>query len=257
VYDLHTHILPGVDDGSPSIEVSVDVLRRFGAEGVEVVVCTPHLDASAAGRAPHDRYLDILTALRAAAPAVPRLELGWEIMLDMPGVDLRDRRLGLARSSAVLVELSRTSIPPNTTAELFRIRMSGITPVLAHPERYYGCTPELMAEWRGAGAVTQLDAATLFGGGRRRDLTVQFLERGLLDVVASDNHGDGRNMASARQWLMEVGGEVQAELMLETNPRNLLESKPLVEVPPLAIRRGMLDRLRELFRGRQRSGGPR
>jgi protein-tyrosine phosphatase len=80
VIDLHTHLLPGVDDGSPSLDVSLPVLERFGAEGVEVLVCTPHLDASQAAEAPIARNAEIFARLVERAPARPALLLGWEIM---------------------------------------------------------------------------------------------------------------------------------------------------------------------------------
>src|SRR5205823_4635995 len=83
--DVHTHLLPGVDDGSPSPDVSIPVLERFAQDGVQVVVCTPHLDASRANHAPYVRHVEILAALRARAPASPALRLGWELMLDTPG----------------------------------------------------------------------------------------------------------------------------------------------------------------------------
>src|SRR5438270_12779348 len=102
--DIHTHLLPGVDDGSPSPDVSIPILERFAADGVQIVVCTPHLEASRAGQAPYERHLEILAALRARAIAAPELRLGWEIMLDTPGVDLRDPRYALGGSTAVLVE---------------------------------------------------------------------------------------------------------------------------------------------------------
>src|SRR5688572_6958018 len=109
--DIHSHLLPGVDDGSPSIEASLPVLERFAAAGVEVLVCTPHLKASEAGAAPYERNVEILESLQARSGSAPRLALGWEIMLDEPGVDLRARHLGLAGSSAVLVEFDRRGVP--------------------------------------------------------------------------------------------------------------------------------------------------
>lgn len=248
--DIHTHLLPGVDDGSPSVEVSVPVLQRFGAGGVEVVVCTPHLVASQAASAPYHQYTRVLADLRSAAPAVPALKLGWEIMLDMPGVDLRHPQLGLDGSKAVLVEFPRMSIPPHAADELFRLRTSGIVPVLAHPERYVGCTVEHVEEWRRVGAVIQLDGAGLLGSRRTSALAREMLAAGYVDLVASDNHGDARSLTAVRDWLLECGTEEQADLLTRENARRLLANEPIGEVPPLAIRRGMLAQLRDLVLGR-------
>ncbi len=250
--DIHTHLLPGVDDGSPSVEVSVPVLRAFGESGVEVVVCTPHLKATAASVAPYDRHVEILELLRTRAPATPRLTLGWEIMLDMPGVALTDRRLGLGGSTAVLVEFPRTGVPPNAAKELFRLRMSGVVPVLAHPERYWGCTPALVEEWRRVGTVIQVDAAGLLGVAAqgRSSIVMALLERGLVDLFASDTHGDDRSLAAPRKWLEEVASAEAAQLLTHINAGRLLSSEAVLPVPPVVRRRGVKSRLRELLFGR-------
>ena len=132
--DLHSHLLPGVDDGSANIETSVAVLERFARHGIEVLVCTPHLEASRAPLAPYAHHRDLLNELVAAAPPKPELRLGWEIMLDRPGCDLRAPELSLGGARAVLVEFPRAYLPAGSTQELDRIRRSGIVPVVAHPE---------------------------------------------------------------------------------------------------------------------------
>jgi protein-tyrosine phosphatase len=253
VIDIHTHLLPGVDDGSTSIEASIPVLDRFAAEGVEVVVCTPHLRASEARAAPRASNEDLLSALAAAAPNGPRLELGWEIMLDEPGANLAAPGLSLGSSRAVLVEFSRTSPPGNGAAELFRLRMSGVVPVLAHPERYWGCTVNHVREWKRCGAVIQMDAVTLLGRSPLSTLAHELVAEGLVDCMASDNHADGRSLAMARTWLSEVGETGQAELLTRENARRLLADEPVVDVPPLARRKGVFSILRELV-ARSRKG---
>jgi protein-tyrosine phosphatase len=247
--DIHCHLLPGVDDGSPSVEVSVPVLRSFAASGVRTVVCTPHLKASRATTAPYDRHVEILETLRKHAPARLQLELGWEIMLDVPGADLRSRQLGLAGSTAVLVEFAHGGTPPTAAEELFRHRMSGLVPVLAHVERYWGTTPQRVEEWRAVGAVIQVDSAALQGHGRTQRLAMELLQRGLVDVIASDNHGDSRSLASARDWLTEIGAAEQARLLTETNASRVLANEATLPVPPIEMRRSMLARLRSLFGG--------
>ena len=226
--DVHSHLLPGVDDGSRSFETSVEVLRRFAADGVECVVLTPHLNVSRLADAPYERHVEILAELRQRAPSIPELRLGWEIMLDEPNRDLRDRRFSLGDSNAVLVEFPLSGVPEQGGDELYRIRCSGVVP----------------------GAVIQMDTAGLLGKGRIAKVSRQLLEHGLVDLFASDNHGDTRTLATAREWLLEVSTPDHADLLTRTNARRLLDGEPMAPVPPLPAATGVFSRFRELFLGR-------
>ena len=248
--DLHSHLLPAVDDGSKSVEQTVQVLERFVADGVKVLACTPHLDASRAAGAPVEAYRERMEALRRAAPAGIELRQGWEIMLDAPGVDLRRPGLAIEGSNVVLVEFMRTSVPARGTDELFRIRASGLVPLLAHPERYWGCTTQQVADWRRVGAVSQADAAALLDRGTMGRLALAMLEAGQVDLFASDNHGDRRSLLSARRWLEEIGASEQAEILTAENPRRLLAGERLLPVAPVVRARGFLGRLRALLTGK-------
>src|SRR5215203_4976264 len=248
--DVHSHLLPGVDDGSRSFEQSVDVLQRFAADGVECVVLTPHLNVSRLADAPYERHVELLTELRQRAPEAPELRLGWEIMLDEPRRDLRARRFSLGDSTAVLVEFPLSGVPEQGGEELHRIRSSGVVPVLAHPERYWGCSAAKVHAWRQAGAVIQMDTAGLLGKGRIAKVSRQLLELGLVDLLASDNHGDTRTLATARDWLLEVSTTEHAEMLTRSNARRLLEGEPLAQVPPLPATTSMFSRFREMFLGR-------
>ena len=248
--DIHTHLLPGVDDGSPSLEVSLPILERFVDEGVEVLVCTPHLQASQAARAPHEKYEEIFREMVSRAPRGITLLRGWEIMLDAPDVELGDHRLGLGGSPAMLVEFPRMNVPVAADRELMRLRTSGSIPILAHPERYWGCTPDMVRTWRNAGAAIQMDASMLLGGPASSKLARALLAAGLVDCIASDNHGDQRSLAGARQWLLELGAEEQADLLTRGNARRMLDGEAPLPVAPLpVVERGMLARLKQLVLG--------
>jgi protein-tyrosine phosphatase len=251
VIDIHSHLLPAVDDGSPSIEVSVGVLERFAADGIELLVCTPHLNASDAATVAHEEYARVFERLRAAAPASPKLALGWEIMLDVPGADLSAPYLSLGDSRAVLVEFARTGVPARAADEIFRLRMSGVVPVLAHPERYWGCTADQVRAWRQAGAVIQMDAQMLLGSGPMAQMAKELLEEGLVDCIASDNHGDSRTLRAARDWLVELGAEEQARLLTHTNADRVLRNLDPIPVAPVRVERSFLGRLREIVRGKK------
>lgn len=249
--DLHTHLLPGVDDGARTIEESLPVLERFAAQGVTVVACTPHLDASVAADAPVKEHAALRAELQARAPKGLTIAAGWEIQLDLPGADLTDPALHLGGSNAALVEFAGMTVPPNAAREIYRLRLSGVVPVLAHPERYRGATLEQIEEWHGAGAVTQLDAAMVFGRAPMCRLARAMLQHGLVDCIASDNHADARYLASARRWLEEIGAGEQARVLTETNPARLLADEGVLPVDPIPeAEEGMLARLRGLITGR-------
>ena len=138
---------------------------------------------------------------------------GFEILLDAPGVDLSDPRLGLGGSTARLVEFARMGLPPAAGKEFLRLRMGGLVPVIAHPERYWGCTADLVDAWRSVGrrhpdgrdgdSRSEADAPLRRGACSRR---------GLVDLFASDTHVDKRSLAAARQWLTEVADVGRGEL---------------------------------------------
>lgn len=248
--DLHSHLLPGVDDGARTADVSAQVLGRFAAEGVEAVVCTPHLLASQAGMAPLDRHREILVDLRLHVGDSPALMLGWEIMLDVPGVDLSAPGLSLAGSKTVLVEFPHTGVPLGATHELARLTSSGVRPLVAHPERYFGCSVSHVREWRSVGAAIQCEAVSFAGSARVPRLAQALLAEGLIDCLASDNHGDRRSLAAPARWLKEIGHDHAATLLTSTNPHALLADKDLAVVPPVEPPLGAFGRLRELLVGR-------
>jgi protein-tyrosine phosphatase len=238
--------LPGVDDGSPSLEVSVAVLRRFRDEGVTQVVCTPHLEASRAHEAPVSEHRALLAALQGAVPEVTLLG-GWEIMLDQPGVPLANPDLALGTSRSLLVEFSRAGIPRGALAELRRLVTSGRAPILAHPERYFGCTTALVRAFRAIGTVIQTDVSVLVGRGRPSELARDLLAAGLIDILASDNHGDRRSLAAGRDWLRAQGASADAiTLLTERNAALVLRNEDPLPVPPVSTG-GAVARVRRLF----------
>lgn len=249
--DLHSHLLPGVDDGAKSFDEALVVLERFAQHGVTVLACTPHLDASRATEHPGEEHAKLRAELQARAPKEITIVAGYEIQLDLPGADLTDPALHLGGSTAVLVEFAGMTVPPNATRELYRLRASGIIPVLAHPERYRGVTRDAVEEWRGTGAVMQVDSAMLFGRAPMCRFARDLLERGLADCLASDNHGDMRSLVAARRWLEELGATEQATLLTTTNPARLLANEIVLPVDPIPeAEEGVLARLRDLITGR-------
>ena len=244
--DLHSHLLPGVDDGSRSVAQSVEVLRQMAADGVTDVCLTPHVLASRADAGVPAAHHAAFASLQAAAPAEIKLHRGGEVMLDRP-VSAGVMQWTLGGGRYVLVEFPRMIAEEAVRNALRGVVAAGLVPVLAHPERYSSCSPAAAYRWREVGARLQVDATTLLSSQPRGQRARRLLTHGLADLLAADNHGDGRFLSAAVDLLVSHRGAAQAELLTRRNPEAILESRELETVPPLELRSGWLQRIRQLF----------
>ncbi len=249
--DLHSHLLPAVDDGSRSVEQSVRVLRQFADAGITDVCLTPHLLASQASPgapAAHDRAWERLAA---ADLAGVRLHRGAEVMLDrpLPARAAAQPGVRIGGTRYILVEFPRLVTAETVTTALRHVAALGLIPVLAHPERYSSCSVPAAQRWRGAGARLQIDATTLASPRARGERARALLAAGLGDIVAGDNHGDDRSIATARELLASQGAGEQAEVLTTRNPRAVLDDRPLEPVEPAPVRLPLASRIRRLFDG--------
>ena len=249
--DLHSHLLPAVDDGSRSVAQSVTVMTAMAAQGVTDVCLTPHLRAGQLAAVPPASHDEAFAVLQAAAPALPRLHRGAEVMLDRPLPAREDgaRRFTLGGTRYLLVEFPRMVAYDTVTIALTRVVEAGLMPLLAHPERYACCSPEAVARWRDLGARMQVDATTLLSTQSRGQRARGLVAAGLADILAADNHGDDRLIGTGRKFLEAQDGAQQAELLTVINPRAILADQPLVAVPPVEIRRTWMQRIRQLLEG--------
>jgi protein-tyrosine phosphatase len=251
VIDLHSHLLPAVDDGSRSVEQSVKVLQEMASQGVTDVCLTPHLPAARAEAGPPVAHGRAFQALSAAAPPVPRLHRGAEVMLDRPisrPVALA-RNVTLAQSRYILVEFPRLVAQDTVVNALTQVLQQGLIPLLAHPERYSCCSPEAVRHWRALGARMQVDATTLLASQARGQRARQLVTEGLADILAGDNHGDDRTVASGARFLQAQDGAEQVELLVVKNPGAILQDTPTSPVPPLRLRESWMRRIKQFLEG--------
>ncbi|MEO8294178.1 MAG: CpsB/CapC family capsule biosynthesis tyrosine phosphatase [Gemmatimonadota bacterium] len=247
--DLHCHLLPAVDDGSRSVQQSVAVLQEMARHGIQAVCLTPHLLASQLNRnipAAYDRAYEELIA---AAPPSPRLYRGLEVMLDGP-LDAAvgtTRRGTLGGSRYILVEFARMVSRAAVVRALSDVLAVGLVPLLAHPERYQCCSPETVRSWRTLGARMQVDATTLVSSRPRGARARELVSQGLADIVAADNHGDGRLIATAAQLLQMRGGEEQAQVLTRHNPQRILDDAELLPLHPIPLQNSWWHRIRSVF----------
>lgn len=266
VFDLHSHLMPGVDDGARSDEEARLALDRLAAAGVTAALTTPHFRGSLTHEpAACDARLAELDAgwsrLRAAADGRLELHRGVELLLDVPDPRPTDPRLRLGGGAFVLVEFPHMTVPPNADRPLQGLREQGFIPVLGHPERYQGVGDPVDAalQWRRAGAYLQVNGPSVLGGygepARLRALAL--LDAGLVDYVGSDFHARGEPMVQAYAAALSNAGrnDEQMELLMRTNPARLVEGLDPLPVPRLSLSRSLWSRLQDELRVRR--GGRR
>ena len=249
--DLHSHLLPAVDDGSRSVEQSVKVLFEMARQGVTDVCLTPHIQSGRAEAGPPAAHNRAFEALRAQAPQMPRLHRGAEVMLDRPvtrPVALA-RNVTLAGTRYILVEFPRLVPYDTVTNALRQVVELGLIPILAHPERYSCCSVDAVRHWRSLGSRTQVDATTLLSSQARGQRARQLVSEGLADILAGDNHGDDRTVATGARFLRAQDGFDQVDLLVRRNPAAVLEDGELSPVPPLRIRQSWMSRIKQFLEG--------
>jgi len=250
VIDLHSHLLPGLDDGSPDLAAAVELARECVAGGVTVMACTPHLRSDF----PAVRVGDLAGAVRAlqsaldAAGVALRVVSGGEVdVLWAQGAS--DEDLALAsyggRGTDLLVETPYGELPPIFEDLLFKIRVRGFRVLLAHPERnrsFQADVGRLLRLVEGD-VLVQVTAASVVGGGRAGKLATRLIADGHAHVIAGDLHRAGGSRASLREAVAAVDG-ARGAWMTEAVPAAILEGRPLPPppVPAAAARRGWFRR---------------
>lgn len=243
--DLHTHVLPRLDDGPVTIEGSLALARAAVAAGTETMVATPHINDDCAVDP-----REVAFAVEALNHTLERHEIELEVV---PGGEVSIARLGrLARAELdevrlgdgpyVLVESPHVPLAGALEATIFELQVRGYQVLLAHPERspVFLREPVRLRRLVEAGALCSITAGSIAGrfGRTVRAFTLTLLREGLVHDVASDAHDDRRRppgllagFADAEAALPGLAG--QADWLTRAAPEAILAGEPLPARPEL------------------------
>ncbi len=235
--DIHTHILPDVDDGSSDIQESIKMARIAVADGITHLFATPHhRDYTRLSR--YDvarRVADLQTRLD--AENIPlKLIAGYEVRLydDMFDDWDSDHAGSLGNSRYVLAEPLFYRYDNHTDEMLFELFDRGYIPIMAHPERIRPIQNDLslIEPFLERGGLTQLTSRSLVSDQdwRAYDTAREMLRNGMAHIISSDAHKPYRRkpeLSTAREITAEIVGQAQATAMVTTYPMAIINDEPM------------------------------
>jgi protein-tyrosine phosphatase len=258
VVDLHTHVLPAIDDGPPDLEGSLRLAGELAAQGVSTAAATPHCRYDHPKVVPAElaeRCSDLSRGLQAAGvrlDVVPAGEVDLVWSLEASDEDLRLVSYG-QRGNTLLVETPYGPLPTSFEELLFRLTLKGFRLLLAHPERNPSFQSDLerLAELVRRGTLMQVTASSLVRppkGSRSAATAHRIVEQGLAHVIASDAHGPaapGRaSLADGAAAAEQLVGAERARWLVDGAPGAVLAGEELPPQPAASQpKRGLRSRL--------------
>jgi protein-tyrosine phosphatase len=237
--DFHAHILPSTDDGSEDMDMSLRMLNISVSEGVDYICATPHfiVDEFEIDKSEYDTRLQQLKT--ACSNISMDILIGLEVYIhpDLPDLYKKGRIWGFNNTPYVLVELPMREFPLYTEEVLYRLRLEGAIPVIAHPERNlkilqnYKLLTNLVAQ----GTLVQMNAGSLTGmyGSNINKFADKLIDMNMVHLLGSDGHNDyGRTTKLKEAYRkVRVRNKRLFEWLLE-NEQNIIQGIP-VEIPEL------------------------
>ncbi|RHW30386.1 tyrosine-protein phosphatase [Oceanobacillus profundus] len=245
--DIHSHILPGVDDGAKTEEDSLDMARAAVAQGITTIIATPHHKN---GKYDNDaqsiiNHVAILNELFKKENIDLHVLAGQETRIngDMVQDIEKGELLSLNGSKYLFVEFPSGQVPRYASQMLFDIQVAGYTPIIVHPERNQELIehPAKLYEFVKKGALTQVTAASLVGkfGKNIQKFSNQLIEFNLTHFIASDAHNTksrGFVMDKAFEHVNHAYGSDYHYMFLE-NSQLLIENSNVNRMEPVMIKK--------------------
>ena len=262
--DMHSHILPGLDDGSPNLHTSLAMASAAVENGIRIMVATPHFIP---GVMENNKDV-VIHAVKELQFHLDKEKISLRILpgteaycdLNLPNMVKKGNVLTINDGGKyLLMELPMTTVPHYMERVIFELKMMGITPVIAHPERnkQISGNPSILYKLICNGVLAQVNAVSMLGyyGNHVRDASLLFLKLRWVHFLGTDAHSLGRRMASLNKAKDYIDNVLRIESgWVNKNPELLLKNE-CVNADPLDIsenKTGFFDKLHHMLMWKKR-----
>jgi len=243
VIDIHSHILPEIDDGARSMDEAVKMAAIAFADGIEQMVCTPHLFNGLSKDPGTPEIEDRVGRLQQA--------IGGNGLVVLPGCEVRVTSDLLKQAQAnqlttingktyMLAELPTPFVPRGARTWFSKLKLQGVNPILVHPERNIEIQryPWIVADMIADGVLTQVTAMSVAGqfGSAAKVCAESLLRHNCVHFLATDTHRPEKRppvLSRGRDAAAEIIGPDAARILVEDNPRAVVTGMPIV--PPAVL----------------------
>lgn len=239
--DIHCHILPAIDDGSESWEMTAAMCRMAARDGITHIVATPHCDDQF--EYDRDHFTDMLATLSEVAEGRLTFSIGCDFHFSRHNVAdalANPQRFAIGDSQYLLVEFDHHGIPVGASEQLLGVISRGIVPIITHPERnaYLIKHPETVLRFVEEGCLVQVtaNAFTGFWGPKSRKTAEWLLHRQAVHVVATDAHNLEMRppvLSEARERVAALAGAETGDALVTHNPSAIVAGQSVPYRPPV------------------------
>lgn len=264
--DIHCHILPNVDDGPQSLDEALEMAKEAVREGIHTIVATSHFikESKFIIGEPLKNELELFNAKLQKEGIPLKVLLGNEAYISpqLPSQLDSGEVFTINNSRYLLLELPINSIPSYTEEILYQLKLRGIVPIIAHPERYRQVNedPKIVLEWINKGSLIQINAGSLMGrfGENARDMAVTLLKQRKVHFIGSDGHSSRSRKPKLREACkiaVDILGESAGKKLVCHNPAMVLNNEDIAVEEPIMINTqaeiGLFKGIKNLFNKKQ------
>ena len=234
--DFHNHVLPGVDDGSKNMEMTLNMLRTASNQGVKKIINTTHLQhPKMEGKNTDFEYIQDISKKVINEAKYNGIDIDIKIASEvyyLPNLcELIDNPLATI-NNYMLIEFPAIIVPNNFEETFFQLKLKGITPILAHPERYRFVQEDVgkLERLKEMDVLFQIDAGSIIGhfGNKTKKTSMNMLTMGYCHLIGSDAHNDKRRSFCLKDAYSIINSD-EAVSTLKKNSENLFSGKGAIQ----------------------------